>query len=274
MTWGVEALEVRYGDRPAVSGVTLEVPAGSVTAVVGGDGSGKTTVLRALVGTVRPAAGRVRRPPPRRTGYMSAGGGLYRDLTADENLAFAGSAYGVGGEELARRADRLVEGTRLAEARARLAGQLSGGMRHKLALAMALLPEPELLVLDEPTTGIDPVSRSELWRLIAAAAAGGAALLMSTTYLDEAERAARVLVLDEGRPLVDGTPEEVIASVPGAVLEAESRPDDRHAWRRGGRWRVWSPEGEVLPGTSPAVVGLEDAVTVAALARLAREEAP
>ena len=268
--FGVEELVVAYHGRTAVAGVTLEVARGGVTGVVGGDGAGKTTVLRALAGAVRPASGRVRRPPARRIGYVSAGPGVYRDLTVDENLAFAGAAYGLRGRALAERAGRLLDRTGLAAARDRLGGQLSGGMRQKLALAMAMLHEPELLVLDEPTTGVDPVSRAELWRLVAHAAAAGAAVVVATTYLDEAERTGWVLVLDQGRPLVAGTPAAIVDGIPGAVLDASARPDRGAAWRRGARWRVWSPDGSATPGASVVAHDLEDAVVVAALAARAR----
>ncbi len=270
-SFGVWDLVVAYRGRTAVAGVTLQAAPGEVVGLVGGDGAGKTTVLRALAGAVRPAAGTVRRPPARRIGYVSAGPGVYRDLTVDENLAFAGAAYGLRGSALGERARRLLDRTGLADARGRLGGQLSGGMRQKLALAMAMLHEPELLVLDEPTTGLDPVSRAELWRLVAHATAAGAAVVVATTYLDEAERTGSLLVLDRGRPLVAGTPEAVLAGMPGAVLDAPARPSRGTAWRRGARWRVWSPDGSAIAGASPAAHDLEDAVIVAALA--ARERA-
>jgi ABC-2 type transport system ATP-binding protein len=277
VSWGVEDLTVRYGGRVALAGVDLKARDGAVTAVVGGDGAGKTTLLRALAGAVRPAAGTVRRPPERRIGYLSAGPGVYRDLTVDENLAFAGGAYGLHGPELARATGELLRRTGLERARDRLGGQLSGGMRQKLGLAMAMLHRPDLLVLDEPTTGIDPVSRAELWRLLAASAAGGAAVVIATAYLDEAERAGTVLVLDQGRTLLAGTPGELVAAMPGAVLEAAARPAPGQLtgagagagepWRRGPRWRVWSPEGSALPGTRVVDPDLEDAVIVASLRR-------
>jgi ABC-2 type transport system ATP-binding protein len=271
--WGADDLTVRYRARLALDRVSLQVPDGAITMVVGGDGAGKTTLLRALAGAVRPGGGGVRRPPARRLGYVSAGPGVYRDLTVDENLAFSGGAYGVAGERLRRRAAELLERTGLQAARGRLGGQLSGGMRQKLALAMALLHEPELLVLDEPTTGVDPVSRTELWRLLAHAAAGGAAVALSTVYLDEAARAAGVLVLDEGRALLRGAPAELVTAVPGTLLEAAARPADAERdgwawWRRGARWRLWSPDGAAaLPGAGPVAPDLEDAVVVASLAR-------
>jgi len=180
-TWGCEGLSVRYGPTVGCEDVTFEVAAGTVAAVVGGDGAGKTSLLRALAGTVRPAAGTVRRPDERRLGYVSAGPGVWTDLTVDENLRFAGRAYGLDAAELDRRIGELLERTGLAGARDRLAGRLSGGMRQKLALAMAVAHEPDLLILDEPTTGVDPVSRAELWRLLAAAAAGGAAVVVAAS---------------------------------------------------------------------------------------------
>ena len=264
-TWGCKDLEVRYGPTVACQDVSFEVAAGTVAAVVGGDGAGKTSLLRALAGSVRPAAGTVRRPPQDRLGYVSAGPGVWADLTVDENLSFAGRAYGLEAAELGRRIDRLLDRTGLADARDRLAGRLSGGMRQKLALAMAVAHEPDLLILDEPTTGVDPVSRAELWRLLAASAAGGAAVVLATTYLDEAERAASVLVLDRGRALLAGTPDEVLAATPGVVVEGMGRPRGVLSWRRGARWRAWSPDGSVPAGTSPATLDLEDAVIVAQL---------
>jgi ABC-2 type transport system ATP-binding protein len=264
-TWGCRGLTVRYGPTVACQDIGFEVAAGTVAAVVGGDGAGKTSLLRALAGSVRPAAGTVRRPPRDRLGYVSAGPGVWADLTVDENLSFAGRAYGLEAAELGRRIDRLLERTGLADARDRLAGRLSGGMRQKLALAMAVAHEPDLLILDEPTTGVDPVSRAELWRLLAASAAGGAAVVVATTYLDEAERAASVLVLDRGRALLAGTPDEVLAATPGVVVEGTGRPRGVPSWRRGARWRAWSPDGSVPAGTSPATLDLEDAVIVAQL---------
>ena len=139
-------------------------------------------------------------------------------------------------------------------------------MRRKLGVISALLPEPELVVLDEPTTGVDPVSRADMWWLIARAAAGGAAVLLATTYLDEAGRAERVLVLDAGHTLVAGKPAEVVAAMPGAIVPAPAEPtvpdEYSRAWRRAGRWRVWQPDGH--GGLTP---DLQDAVCVAALTR-------
>uniref|UniRef100_UPI00135C0A02 ATP-binding cassette domain-containing protein n=1 Tax=Cellulomonas citrea TaxID=1909423 RepID=UPI00135C0A02 len=189
MTWGVTGLDVRYGDRLALTGVELHVEPGQVIAVVGGDGAGKTTLLRTLAGGVRPSAGQVRSPGRERTGFMPATASTWADLTVEENLEFAAAAYHVGHAELADRRTRLLAATGLTAAAGRTAARLSGGMRQKLGFALATVHHPDLLVLDEPTTGVDPVSRVDLWRLVSAAAAAGTAVVMATTYLDEAERA-------------------------------------------------------------------------------------
>jgi ABC-2 type transport system ATP-binding protein len=273
MSYGVSGLGVRYGRTQALEEVTFEAGERSVAAVVGADGAGKTTLLRALAGVLRPSAGLVHRPERRRLGYVSAGPGVWADLTVDENLAFSGGAYGLRGDRFGRRTGELLERTGLAAARDRLAGRLSGGMRQKLALAMALLHDPELLILDEPTTGVDPVSRAELWRLLAGSAARGAAVVLATTYLDEAERAATVLVLDQGRALLAGTPDEVIAAAPGRILELDQRPEGIAAWRRGARWRAWSPDEQPVADGRPVQPDLDDAVVVAQLRQPAEAEA-
>ncbi|GIU98932.1 MAG: hypothetical protein KatS3mg014_0548 [Actinomycetota bacterium] len=270
MSFGVRELTVRFGAQVALDAVSLDVPPGRVTAVVGGDGAGRTTLLRTLAGVLSPSSGEVRRPDPRRIGYLPATGGVYLDLTVAENLAFRARAYRdpSGWRE---RAETLLARTGLAEARGRLVGHLSGGMRRKLGVVCAMLHRPDLLVLDEPTTGVDPVSRADLWWLIARAAAAGAAVVLSTSYLDEAERAAWVLALHAGRALAQGAPEEIRAAVPGLVCRASARPADplgRRAWRRGASWRVWLPDAAEPPvGLDPVHPDLADAVTVAALAR-------
>jgi ABC-2 type transport system ATP-binding protein len=157
-------------------------------------------------------------------------------------------------------------------------------MRQKLGVIAAMLHQPDLLVLDEPTTGVDPVSRADLWWLIARAAADGAAVVLATSYLDEAERALDLLALDAGRELASGTPQEIIAAMPGTLRVSDVRPEGevrRRAWRRGGRWRIWDPAGSPgrpgpggaadsaagQAGSALVVPDLQDAVTVAILAR-------
>jgi ABC-type multidrug transport system ATPase subunit len=221
--WGLSGVSVRYGRLAALTDVSLDVPAGAVTAVIGGDGAGKSTLLRALAGATDVERGSVRRPERRRVGYVSGASGLYTDLSVDENIEFVGDAYGVRGETLASRRAELLRDVGLEGVEKRLAGRLSGGMRQKLAFALAMLHEPDLLILDEPTTGVDPVSRAELWRLIAGAAAAGAGVVVSTTYLDEAERAAWVLLLDEGRAVAAGPPDAVAAALPAGAAASSAR---------------------------------------------------
>ena len=263
--WGLERVSVRYGHHLALDRVSLGVGAGSVTAVVGADGAGKSTLLRTLVGAQAAESGRIRRPAKRRIGYVSAGPGVYHDLTVEENLAFSARAYGVPGGVARARIDSLLESTELADARRRLAGRLSGGMRQKLALAMAVVHEPELLVLDEPTTGVDPVSRAELWRLMAGLAAQGTAIGLSTTYVDEAERASSVLVLLRGKTLAAGTAASIVAGVPGELYRAAGPTRDPRAWRRGAEWRLWSPRGDAPPDATLLTPDLEDALVMAQL---------
>ncbi len=295
--YGASGLTVTRGRTTALAGVSLSLPAGEVTAVVGGDGAGKTTLLRCLAGVLAPASGTVARPPAGRIGYLPASSGLYPDLTVAENLDFRASAYGLSRQAARERAAEYLDRAGLTAASGRLAGQLSGGMRQKLAVIAAMLHQPELLILDEPTTGVDPVSRSGLWWLIARAAADGCAVVLATSYLEEAERCASVLVLDAGRALASGTPDEIVAALPGTLREVAIRPEGDlagRAWRRGGRWRIWEPgtppagrtggpDGSDRPGADAgrgAAAGpdsdgvrvspdLQDAVTVAALAALA-----
>ncbi len=265
-------LFVHYGKTVALAGVSIEALPGEVTAVVGGDGAGKSTLLRCLAGALAPDAGTVRRPARERIGYLPSSSGVYPDLTVTQNLDFRATAYRMPRQAARDRAAQYVERAGLTAAAGRLAGQLSGGMRQKLGVIAALLHQPDLLVLDEPTTGVDPVSRSGLWWLIARAAAEGCAVVLATTYLDEAERCASVLVLDEGAALASGTSDEIIAAMPGSIRAADARPDGdagARAWRRGGRWRIWEPTAPV-PAADRIEPDLTDAVTVAAIAREVR----
>ena len=261
MTWGVTELRVALGRTIALDGVDLRAEPGRVVAVVGGDGAGKTTLCRILAGLPMQHEGTVSIPEPRRIGYVPATRGTFFDLTVAENLDFTGSAHGIRNPVSV--AAPLLERTGLAPFTGRLAGNLSGGMRRKLAVVTAMLHTPDLLVLDEPTTGIDPASRSDLWRLIASAASTGAAVVIASAYLDEAERAASVLVLHDGKPVVAGAPEEIRASMPGAVIDTQEPADPGHAWRRGSVWRDWTGDGDPA-GVTPE---LEDVVIVAALSR-------
>ena len=275
LAWGLRGVTVRRAGVAWLDGVDLEVRPGEVTAVVGGDGAGKTTLLRVLVGALPATSGEVRRPSAHEIGFVAARTGLYADLTVDENLSFAAAAYGLDRTEAARRAGPLLARMGLADARDRLAGQLSGGMRQKLALAAAILHRPGLLVLDEPTTGVDPVSRAELWHLLAGVAAAGTAIAVATTYLDEAERATRVLLLHDGRPLGAGAPDAIVAAMPGALGGTDNGPDavEGAIWRRGRTWRVWARDGRLPAGVERIRPDLEDAAIVAQLADEGRRPA-
>ncbi len=267
MRWGLRDVEVIRGGAVALAGVTVPVDPSRVTVVVGGDGAGKSTCLEALVGLVAARRGTVLRPPKERIGYVPATAGLYADLTVQENLAFAASAYRLSGREYSRKAGELLEQTGLARARGRLGGQLSGGMQRKLAVGMALLHAPDLLVLDEPTTGVDPVSRAELWRLISAAAAEGTAVTVSTTYVNEAARAALVVLLEAGQVVASGSPAQILHDFPGqlGVMDGAERPTPL-SWRRGAAWRVWEPSGVLPEGARRVAPDFEDAVVAATLA--------
>jgi ABC-2 type transport system ATP-binding protein len=276
--WGTEDVCVRFGGTLALDHVWFRAEPGRVSAVVGGDGAGRTTLLRLMAGALAPDSGRVRRPAPLATGYLSAGSGTYPDLSVTENLAFRATAYRVPPQQARERTAELLARAGLDRVGDRLAGQLSGGMRQKLGVIAAMLHRPELLVLDEPTTGVDPVSRADLWWLITRAAADGAAVVLATSYLDEAERAIDVLALDAGRELAAGTPEEIVAAMPGSLRVSDTRPEGearQRAWRRGGRWRIWDPPGPAAPAADGTAAqpgnslapDLQDAVTVAILAR-------
>ncbi len=264
MTYGVTGLSVRLGSVLVLDDVTLSVPGGQVVAVVGGDGAGKSTLLRTLVGRIAPAAGTVDAPDPHALGYQSASGGTWPDLTVDENLAFVGRMYGLSERRLRERREELLARSGLLDARDRLASRLSGGMRTKLGFCMAMVHDPTLLVLDEPSTGVDPVSRVDLWRLLAEAAAAGTAVVLATTYMDEGERASFVTVLERGRVLLAGPPDEVVASSPGVVVETRRPERPAMAWRHADGYREWwpltSPNGD-----TPIDVDLEDVTIVAAL---------
>ena len=274
MTFGLRSATVRFGDMVALDDVSVEVPAGSVVAVVGGDGAGKTTLLRALVREVGLDAGEVDAPDKAHLGFLPASAGSWAALSVTQNLDFAAGVYGLTGAAVDARRDELLERADLSAAANRLASQLSGGMRRKLGFCMAIVHRPDLLVLDEPSTGVDPVSRIDLWRLVSEAAVGGAAVIMSTTYLDEAERAGHLVVLDAGRVLVQGTYDQVEASFTGIVTQGTEPVRREWSWRRGlDRHEYW-PDAD--PPALLAVVqpDLEDIVIALSLARRAAAGVP
>lgn len=261
MSWSVDDLTVTFGATVALDGVGLTIEPGQVHAVIGGDGAGKSTLLRVLARLVVSRHGAHHLPPRRHVGFVPAAGGVFGDLSVTENVEFVADAYRL--TNWGERADMLLDSAGLTAFGHRLAGRLSGGERRKLAGSMALLPQPEMLVLDEVTTGVDPVSRMELWRLIASAAAAGTAVVAATTYLDEAERAGSVLLLDRGRVLASGDPSSIVAGIPGSVTEGDAPTDRSTAWRRGRRWRQWDPVGQAGNGHDTT---LEDAAIVHELA--------
>ncbi|MFJ9117125.1 ATP-binding cassette domain-containing protein [Streptomyces sp. NPDC102394] len=270
--WGAFGVTVDFPGARALDAVTLPAVAGQVAAVVGGDGAGKTTLLRTLVGRIRPASGRVAAPATVECGFMPTGAsGVWQDLTVKENIAFVAAAHHLAGDALARRLAELLAAAGLEKAADRLAGALSGGMRQKLAFCLAILHRPRLLVLDEPSTGIDPVSRVDLWRLISRAAADGAAVVMATTYLDEAERATTCLVLSDGHALVFGTPAAVLAAAPGTLTTGDAPASARElSWRRGRATRSWHP-GPPAAGEQRITADMEDTVIALTLAAQQQE---
>jgi ABC-2 type transport system ATP-binding protein len=268
MSFWVRSATVRHGGVLALDDVSVTVVPGSVVVVVGGDGAGKTTLLRALVGELALEHGSVRAPVPARIGYLTAAAGSWPALTVRQNMDFVGGIYGLAGERLQQRREELLARAGLTEAGDRLASQLSGGMRRKLGFCMAMQHQPELLVLDEPTTGVDPVSRIDLWRLVSEAAAAGAAVLMSTTYLDEAERAGSLLVLDGGRTLAEGSLVDVRKTLVGSVTVAERPHRTPWAWRRGRLFHEWWPDDAQRPADVTAIEpDLEDVVVALSLQR-------
>ena len=221
------AVEKRFGATTALAGLSFDVARGEMFGLIGPDGAGKTTAIRLLCGLLHPDAGSVRvldADPARehgliteRVGYLSQRFTLYGDLTIDENIEFFAEIHGV--RNFRPRREQLLEMTRLAPFRTRLADRLSGGMKQKLALACTLVHEPELVVLDEPTTGVDPVSRREFWKLLSEFLARGVTIVMSTPYLDEAERCSRVALMHEGQVLAVDQPGRLRGQMAGGLVE-------------------------------------------------------
>lgn len=241
MTARISARDLRraFGEVHAVDGVTLEVRPGEAYGLVGPDGAGKTTTMRLLVGALRPDGGSVTvngldmsdRPEVARAGigYLAQRFSLYGDLTVWENLRFFGEVRDIRGEAFRARAAELLCFVGLAGFEERRAEALSGGMKQKLGLACALIHEPDVLLLDEPTGGVDPVTRQEFWKLLIRLLAGGRSIIVSTPYMDEAARCSRVGFMYGGRILVEGTPRQLTAGFAGHVLELAATP--RHAAR-------------------------------------------
>ena len=221
-------------DRPAIDAIDLTVEVGQLYGLVGPDGAGKTTLLRILSTVMEPTSGSaqlagfdvLKQSEDVRAllGYMPQAFSLYPDLTVMENLKFFANINDVPREKQKARIEELLEFARLTEFTARRSENLSGGMRKKLALACALIHEPKILLLDEPTTGVDPVSRRELWRLLSKVIQQGVTVLVSTPYMDEAERCNTVSIINQGRILISGAPAELEAQLPFRIVEVKAKP--------------------------------------------------
>ncbi|MGE5321231.1 MAG: ATP-binding cassette domain-containing protein [Actinomycetota bacterium] len=218
----------RYGVVEAVRGINFEVGTGEIFGLIGPDGAGKTSTFQILAGVMEASGGaaevfgRPAREARAQTGYLTQSFSLYPDLTVAENIRYTGDLRRVPVEEIATRGQRYLRMFDLDRFSGRLASQLSGGMKQKLALACALVPQPRALLLDEPTTGVDPISRREFWDALAHLAADGLTILVATPYLDEAERCHRIALLHEGRIQQSGTPAEVRDLLPAKRLEVRT----------------------------------------------------
>ena len=232
-------LTKRFGALVAVDAVDLTVPRAHVYGFLGPNGSGKSTTIRMLCGLLTPDAGEIEvlglRIPEqaealrRRVGYMTQRFSLFENLTVRENLEFLAAIYGLRRAAARRRVDELLASYDFADRTRQLAGTLSGGQKQRLALAGAIVHQPELLFLDEPTSAVDPESRRAFWETLFDLADAGTTLLVSTHYMDEAERCHRLAILDRGRLVADGTPRELAAALAGRTLEVHAQARARRS---------------------------------------------
>jgi ABC-2 type transport system ATP-binding protein len=233
-------LAKRFGTTQAVDDVSLEIGGGEIYGLVGPDGAGKTTTLRLICGVFRPDSGSVRLAGfnlatqvelgRQQIGYLAQRFALYEELTVLENLRFFADVRGIAASDWLPRSQEILEFVDLAEFKHRRAGQLSGGMKQKLGLALALVNRPRILLLDEPTTGVDPVTRQDFWRLIIQLLqVEKPAVLLCTPYMDEAARCSRVGFMREGKIICEGTPRQLRARLAGRILELAGEPRENLA---------------------------------------------
>jgi len=228
----IENFKKSYGDIVAVNGVSYSVAKGEMFGLVGPDGAGKTSTIRMLTGLMRPDAGNAevlgydlrtqQNKIKNEIGYLSQKFSLYGDLTVDENIEFFADIHGV--KNYKDRRNKLLEFTRLTPFRDRLAEKLSGGMKQKLALACTLIHKPKIIFLDEPTTGVDPVSRRDFWKILSNLQKDGITIFMTTPYLDEAERCNRIALMNNGEIVSWDTPKNVKASLKEQIVEIVCSP--------------------------------------------------
>jgi ABC-2 type transport system ATP-binding protein len=243
----VHGLSREFDGRRAVDGIDLEIAKGELFGLIGPDGAGKTTTLRLLAGLLKVTSGEARvagfdlvsnpeaiKP---QIGYMAQEFSLYAELTVTENLHFFSDIYGVEPRKVRERSERLLAFAGLQEFKERRAAHLSGGMKKKLALACTLIHEPKLLLLDEPTTGVDPVSRREFWEILTDLNLSGTTIVVSTPYMDEADRCERVGLIYDGKLVICDSPAAIRAELPGEVIEVQT-----------GEWRAARNAVEGLPG--------------------------
>jgi ABC-2 type transport system ATP-binding protein len=229
-----EDLVRTFGPVHAVNGLNLQVRAGEMVGLVGPDGAGKTTAIRLLCGALRPTSGRIRvagyeipaqvEKAREEIGYLAQRFSLYGDLTVKENLDFFGEVFDIPDEEREQRSQELLRFAGLSEFQDRPAAALSGGMQKKLGLACALVHRPKVLLLDEPTGGVDPVARQEFWHLLIGLLREGSAVLVSTPYMDEAMRFNRVIFMNHGHALTQDAPRSLMARLSGLILELAAEP--------------------------------------------------
>ena len=235
-----ENLVKTFGTFHAVDGLNLQVRAGEMVGLVGPDGAGKTTAIRLMCGALKPTSGIVQvagyqvpaqvEKAREQIGYLAQRFGLYGDLSVKENIEFFGEVFDIPEDELKQRSIELLNFAGLGDFMDRPSAALSGGMQKKLGLATAMVHRPKVLLLDEPTGGVDPVARQEFWHLLIALLRGGSAVLVSTPYMDEAMRFNRVIFMNHGRVLTQGEPRKLMGRLEGRILELDT--DDQMAARK------------------------------------------